>query len=258
MGTARTAGIAEAEGDVVFFTDVEETVIIFVERIFLVVHFHPGEEQRAATGNDVSQARVVFDALCRLAVHAAVDGHEVDAIFCVLFDDGEEFIDGNVFQVFFQHADRIVHGDRADHGRRHLDQFAAEVTGLAEIGQVHDSFCFHVDGILDFLQFFFVVVVFRRNAEVDIDFRAAVLADSFRRQAGMDFVGRNGDFPAGDEGHEFFNGHVFLFSDNLHLRRDDAFAGSVHLCCVIHYKHPSYIKIILNAIKKARLAVLRR
>ena len=91
-----------------------------------------------------------------------------------------------------------------------------------------------------------------------LDAANAVLADSFRRQAGMDFVGRNGDFPAGDEGHEFFNGHVFLFSDNLHLRRDDAFAGSVHLCCVIHYKHPSYIKIILNAIKKARLAVLRR
>ena len=169
MGTARTAGVAETQGDIIFFTDVEETVVVFVERVFLVVHFHPGEEQRAAAGNDVGQARVVFDALSRLAIHAAVDGHEVDAVFCVLFDDGEKFIDGNVFQVLFQHADSIVHGDRADHGRRHLDQFTAKFTGLAEVGQVHDGFGFHIDGILDFLQFFFMVVVFRRNAEVDVN-----------------------------------------------------------------------------------------
>ncbi|WP_444310445.1 hypothetical protein, partial [Megasphaera sp.] len=69
---------------------------------------------------------------------------------------------------------------------------------------------------------------------------------------------RNGDFPSRDEGIVFFNGHLLFLIENIHLRSDDAFAGSVHLCCVIHYKHPSYIKIILNAIKKARLAVLRR
>ena len=174
-----------------------------------------------------------------------MDSHEVDAVFSVLFDDGEEFIDSNVFQVLFQHADSIVHRNGADHSSRHLDEFAAEIAGFAEVGQVHDGFGFHVDSVLDFLQFFFVVVVFRRNAEVDVDFSTAVLADGFRRQAGVYFVGRDSDFATGDEGHELFNRHVFLFSDDFHLRRDDAFASSVHLCCVIHYKHPSYLKIIL-------------
>ena len=96
MGTTGTAGIAQAQSDVVFFADVEEAVIVFIERIFLLVHFHPGKEQGAATGYDIGQTGIAFDPFCRFLIHATMDSHEVYAIFSMLFDDGEKFFYRNI------------------------------------------------------------------------------------------------------------------------------------------------------------------
>ena len=79
-----------------------------------------------------------------------------------------------------------------------------------------------------------MVVVFRRYAEVDVDFRTAVLADSFRRKAGVKLIGRDSDLAFSYELHELFHRHFFFFRNDFHLRRNDAFAGCVHLSCVSH------------------------
>ena len=79
----------------------------------------------------------------------------------MLLDNGEEFFYRNVLQVLIEHAYGVVHRYGADHGRRHADKLAAEFPCLAKVRQVHNGFCLHVDSILDLLQFFFVVIVFR-------------------------------------------------------------------------------------------------
>ena len=50
----------------------------------------------------------------------------------------------------------------------------------------------------------------------------------------MKLVGRNSDFTAGNEFHQFFYGHLFLLGDDFHLRRNDTFTGCIHLCGVVH------------------------
>ena len=97
MGATRTAGVAEAQGYIIGFTNIEQPVIVFVERIFLIVHFHPGKEQRSAAGYDIRQTRIVFNTLRRFLIHTAVNGHKVYAVFGMLFNNFKKLIYRNIF-----------------------------------------------------------------------------------------------------------------------------------------------------------------
>ena len=59
--TARTAGITERDGDIVFLTDVQDLVKMFIEGIFLTGHAHPGEDKASATADNVHFSFVVLD-----------------------------------------------------------------------------------------------------------------------------------------------------------------------------------------------------
>ena len=69
---------------------------MFIKRIFLIVHFHPGKEKRTAAGNDVCQTGIGFNPFRRLPVHAAVNRHKINAVRGVLLNDAEKFFDRNI------------------------------------------------------------------------------------------------------------------------------------------------------------------
>ena len=160
-----------------------------------------------------------------------MDSHKVYTIFCMLFDNRKEFFNRNVLQIFVEHPNGIIHRHGANHSCRHTDEFTAEVPSLAKVRKVHDSFSFHVNCIL---YLFFMVVVFRGNTKINVDFRAAVEAYAFWAQSRMKFVSRNRNLAGSNKFHEFFNRHFFLFSNSRHLWCDDALASSIHLSRVLH------------------------
>ena len=126
------AGVTQAQRNVILFANVQQPIIILVERIFLMVQFHPGKQQRAAAGDNIGQSFVAFDPLGGCPVHAAVDGHKINAVFGVRFHDFEEFIHRDFFQRLIQQSHRIVHRHRANHRRRKINQAPPERLSLAK------------------------------------------------------------------------------------------------------------------------------
>ena len=74
-----------------------------------------------------------------------------------------------------------------------------------------------------------VILAVAGNAEVYVDLGAEHGADALGVQALVVLVGRDGDLALSDPLADLLGGAVFLFCHDLHLRRDDALAGGIHL-----------------------------
>ena len=98
---------------------------------------------------------IVFDFVGNTFYQTTVHGHKINAIQCMLTNNANKFFFGDIFQFLFQIAYRIIHGYRANHGGTHGNQLFTEFTGFAVVAQVHNGFCFHVDGGADLFHFFF-------------------------------------------------------------------------------------------------------
>ena len=83
LDASGAAGVPETHGNVIFPADIQDFIIMLVERILLACHFHPGKDDGAAAGDDIGEALVTFEFSCGFFVDAAVDGHEVHAVLGV-------------------------------------------------------------------------------------------------------------------------------------------------------------------------------
>ena len=142
---------------------------------------------------------------------------------------------------FFQVADGVVHGHRANHGRRFLDECTAEGTCLAGVGEIHDGIGAQFQGHVHLLPFQGLIGQIARDAEVHVHLRGKRHAlqrgtDAGRREACVMDVGRDGDAPGGHGGADGLRLAALGGGNGSHLRRDGAGAGEVdlrdRLCCV--------------------------
>ena len=63
--------------------DFQDLIIIFIERIFLPCHTHPGKDQGTAAGYDIHLALVGTDLIDGLSCDATVQCYEIHAVFRV-------------------------------------------------------------------------------------------------------------------------------------------------------------------------------
>ena len=164
-----------------------------------------------------------------LAGDAAVQGDKVHAVLSVQAHHVDEVLRGQGGKVALIVDDGIVHGHSADHHGALVGQLLAEGLGVAVAGQVHDGFGTHVDGAHHLLHFHIVVLAVAGNAEVHVDLGAQHGADALGVQALVVLVGGDGYLALSDPLADLLGGAVFLFCHDLHLRRDDALAGGIHL-----------------------------
>ena len=235
VDAAGTKRVTERDRDIVAAQDVQNIVVILEERVFVARHLHPREQQRAAARDDVHFASLTHEGLDRASVDACVNGHEVHALLRMRLNDAEEVLRGDLEQIFFEIADRVVHRHGADHGRRHIDELFAERVGLAVVGQVHNRFRAHVDGHAHLAQLHLIVLAVTRNAEIDVDLDASSVADRFCGQAFVVDVRRNRNRTLCDSFHDELDRAVLLAGDRLDLRRDDAALRGIHLRCIISH-----------------------
>ena len=92
--TAGTAGVSQRDCHVVFFADIKDLIIIFVERIFFACHAHPGKDQTSSPADDIHFSFVFADLVDGLSCDTAVEGDEVNAVLRMKADNVDEILRG--------------------------------------------------------------------------------------------------------------------------------------------------------------------
>ncbi len=145
---AGAQAVAEREANVVLFKNLADVFDVFIKKILLLVVLHPMCHQRAAaaddSGNAFAHERYV------LAQHAGMDGHVVDALFGLLFDNFQHQAKREV--LWPAHArDGFIDGHRADGNGRGFDDGFADVGDVAARREVHDRVCAIVHRVMQLL-----------------------------------------------------------------------------------------------------------
>ena len=169
VDAARTQRVTEADRNVKLTQNRKNIVIVFVERIFVAGHHHPRKQQRAAAGNDVHFSALAPECFHGAAVDTGVNRHEIDAFLGMCADNPQKVLRGDLEQILFKIADRIIHRHRADHCGRFFDKRCPEGIGLAVIAEIHDRFRAEFQRHIDLFHFQIVVLRIAGNAEIDID-----------------------------------------------------------------------------------------
>ena len=231
--TARTAGIAEGNGDIILLTDIEDLVEVLVERVLLTGHTHPCEYEASATADDVHLTLVLADLLDGLPGDTTVQGYEVDTILCMQTDDVEEILRGQGIEVTLIVDDAVVYRHRTDHRRTLLTELLTERLRISMAGEIHDGLRTHTNSTHHLLHLEIIILHISRHTEVYIDLRSKHRADTLWIQAGMVLVCADRDLTLCHKLTKLLLRHMLLLCDDLHLRRDDTLPRRIHLCCII-------------------------
>ncbi len=224
-----TACIPEGDCDIVLIADVEDFVVVLVERILLAGHGHPGEDQRTSAGYDIHLSLAVFNLLNGLAGDAAVQRDKVHAVLRVKPDDIDKIFGGQRVEISLIVDNRVIDRDGTDHGRALRTEFPAERLRIAVAGEIHNGLRAEIDRIHDLLHFDIIVFAVPADAEVDVDFRFQHAADAVRIKAGVPVVCRDDNLSLSDQGQQLLHGAVLLLCHDLHLIRHDPEARRLHL-----------------------------
>ena len=81
--TSRTAGISKGDGHIILAADIQDLVVVFIERILLTGHAHPCKYKRSSSGNDIHFSLVVTDLIDSLSCDSAVKSYKIYSILCV-------------------------------------------------------------------------------------------------------------------------------------------------------------------------------
>ncbi len=131
---ARPERIAERDGDVVLAQDVEDIIVMLVQRILFAMVHHPHRVQRAAAADDPRDASV--DEREMLQQNSGVQRHVIDALPSLMLDDFEEVVDRELLELL-AHEHRLVDRHRADGHRGRADDRLARDVEVASGGEIH-------------------------------------------------------------------------------------------------------------------------
>jgi len=232
---ARPQAVAQAQDHVVPSGDLEEPVVLLVERVLAVVEVHPVGENRTPAADDPQEPALLLEAGDAMPRHAAVDGDEVHAVLAVLLDGLEELIgrhlhDGltDVYGFHGSLVDRYgPHGDR-----RCPDDGSPDRPEVATGGEVHDRVRPRGNGDADLLHLQGHVGPVLRGADVRVDLRPQALADGQCRNRAVPVVADDDDRPVLHTPADRLGLDVFELRAEFHLPGEDPPSCHFQLCQV--------------------------
>jgi hypothetical protein len=229
---SRPQPVAQADGDVMGPGQLQETVELLVERIFLSVVEDPGQVERAAAGYDVGDAALPAEPFDGLDRQAAMDGHEIDPLQGLGFHGGEHVVGGHG-QDRSPALDRLdaglINGHRPQRDRGSGQDPPADGGEIAAGAEIHQGVGAVGQADIDLGQLLFRGREVLGRAEIDVDLGPQGLADAHRPQAGMAGISRDDDAPVGQERQQILGPAVFGGSRRLQGFRNPAAAGLFHL-----------------------------
>ena len=232
--TSRTACVSKRDSDIVLFADIEDLIVVFVERILLAGHAHPCEYKAASSADDIGLSLVFPDLIDRLPRDTAVQRDEIDSVLSVKTDHIDEVLCGESREVALIVYDAVVYRYRTDDGRTLGSQLLSERLCVAVARKIHDRFCAHLYGVHHLLHLQIVILAVSRNPEIHVYLGSQHAADTLRIEAFVSLVGAYRHLALGNQLLQLFSRHIFLLGNSPQFRCEYPFSCSVHLCCIIH------------------------
>ena len=121
---AGTQTVAQTNGNVILRTNVQNFVIVFIQRVFLAVVQHPAGNKAAAAAYNVHHAPFAGQHVKHVFVNAAVYCHKVRAVCRLLADNFKQIFFGHFHNgaAFFYGFHRcLINWHRAHHNRAGAD-----------------------------------------------------------------------------------------------------------------------------------------
>ena len=226
----RAAGVPQRNGHIIFFTDLQYLVKIFIKRIFPACHAHPGKHQASSPADDIHLPFVLPDLLNGLSCNSAVKRHKIHTVF--------RMKPYHIYKIFCRQCGQIslimnhavIDRNGPDHNRAFSGQLLPERLRVAVTGQIHDGLCPQPDGAHHFLHLHIVIFTVSGYAKIHIYFGPQHAPYAFRVQTGVASVGADYRFSLCHQFHKPFNRHLLLCRHCLHLPGSDSFSGCIHLC----------------------------
>ena len=157
---------------------------------------HPADDEGTAAGDYVCNSGRFSQTAYRFLSYAAVDSHEIDSVFCLLLDHGEEIVNwhSHYRSPPVDGLDpRLVDGNSAQGKRSRGDDSTADSVDIAAGAQVHYRVSLGGDRRLQLLQLAIDIAVVRRSADVGVDLCAQPLSNSTGLYPFVVYVGRDHD-----------------------------------------------------------------
>lgn len=225
---AGAEAVADGEADIVLAHDVADVVEDFVHGVLFAVVEHPFGQQCTAFADDAADsAGGEFDVF---AERAGVDGEEVDSLAGLLFDDVENGVIVDVFDVAID--DDFVDGDGAEHDGAFGEEAAPDFVEVRAGAEVHDGIGAEVDGQFHLGDFLVEGGADVGGADVGVDFDGDGAADGGGDEVvgEMDAVCRNDEAAGGEFTPDHFGIEVFALRDASDGVADEAGTGDFELC----------------------------
>ena len=234
--TSRTAGVAKRDRDIVFTADIEDLVVMLIERIFFAGHAHPRKYQRSSAGNDIHLSSHFLDLLDRLSRDTAVESYKVHTVFGMKSYHIDKILRRQCRKVSLIMNDRVIDRNRTDHGRTLAGKFSSKRLCISVRGKVHDRLGAHIDRRHDLLHLDVIVLAILGYTEIDVDLGSEHRADTVWIDTGVKLIGADRDLTVCDPLTDLLFCPVFFLCDRLHLRGNDPLSSRIHLCRVLsHY-----------------------
>ena len=212
---AGTQAVAQGQGDVVFPGDLQELVVILIERIFPAETAHPGGEKGAAPGNHPGDP--LFQERQGGPGDAAVHRDEVHPLAGVVAHHLQQVVGLDVLQALGL-GHQVVDGHGAEGHGALGQQGGADGVQVAAGGEVHDRVGPVLQGRGQLVLFLFQVDVVRRGADIGVDLDPDPGADGYRLQALMPGIGRDHQGAASQAVPDHLRGQALRLGRLLHGR----------------------------------------
>ena len=170
--TARTTCISKRNSNIMLFTDVQNLIEVFIERIFFTGHAHPCKYKASATAYNVHFTFVFFDLLDGLSCDSAVESNKINTVLSVKANYVDKIMSSQFREISLIMNDTVVYRNGSDHCRTLMCQFLAERLCIAVAGEIHDRFCTEIYCFHNFLHFDIIIFTVSGYTKVYIDLGA--------------------------------------------------------------------------------------
>ena len=224
---ARTQAVAERERDVVGAHDLADLAEVRVGEVLLVVRQAPLRHDRAAARDDAGHAPRGHRHVAEQ--DAGVHGEVVDALLALLDQRVAVDLPGEVLGAAADLLERLVDRHRADRHGRVPDNPLAGLVDVLPGREVHDRVGAPERRPAQLLDFLLDRGRHRGVADVGVDLHQEIAADDHRLELEVADVGRDDRAAARHFVADELGRQPLADGDELHLRRDLAFARVVQL-----------------------------
>ena len=123
---ARAAGVAERDSYIILTADVQNLIVVLIERILLPCHAHPCKNKRTSTRYYVHLPLVFSDLIDGLSRNAAMQRNEINSILCVKSDYVDEIFCTKSGEISLIVYDAVIYRHCSDHCRALACELSSE------------------------------------------------------------------------------------------------------------------------------------